>query len=143
VEEQYVLPFLFDYQANSYLQHLQEVQSNIDPAPEPPPLPPINSTLRDRLREWEKEHAASYVMAPMVRETNLSKGAVLNNTTRPQPGSFEIEEEEDEYDNSYMAAPLFDRGELVDVGNQRTFLLPGDMVELLYVEYWGATDCIG
>ena len=109
------------------------MQSNIDTAPEPPPLPPINSSLRDRLREWEKEHAASYVMAPVPRETNLGKGAVLNNTTRPQPGSFQIEGEEDDYDDSNMAAPLFDRGELVDVGNRRTFLLPGDMVELLYV----------
>ncbi|KAE9381327.1 RNB-domain-containing protein [Stipitochalara longipes BDJ] len=30
-----------------------------------------------------------------------------------------------------MAIPIFDRGELVDLGSKRTFLLPGDLVELL------------
>jgi hypothetical protein len=76
-------------------------------------------------------------MAPVPKETNVRRGDVLNNTTRPQPGVFQIEgEEEDDYEDFNMAAPIFDRGELVDVGSKRTFLLPGDLVELLYVIYW-------
>jgi hypothetical protein len=75
-------------------------------------------------------------MTPLPKESNVRRGAVLNNTTRPQPGSFQIEGEEDEDDDFNLAAPIFDRDELVDVGNRRTFLLPGDLVELLYVIYW-------
>jgi hypothetical protein len=70
-------------------------------------------------------------MAPMPKESNLRSGDVLNNTTRPQPGVFQIEGEEDEYEDINMSTPIFDRGEMVDVGSKRTFLLPGDLVELL------------
>jgi hypothetical protein len=72
-------------------------------------------------------------MAPQPKESNIRKGDVLNNGLRPQLGDFRLEGDEDEYDDGSMHAPIFDRGEMVDVGSKRTFLLPGDLVELLYV----------
>jgi hypothetical protein len=115
-----------------------EAQSIIEVAPEQP-LPEIASTgssFRDRLRKWEIEHAAEYVMAPVPKESNIRQGEVLNNVTRPQPGDFRLEGDEDEYEDGNVHAPIFDRGEMVDVGSKRTFLLPGDLVELLYVVSW-------
>lgn len=55
-----------------------------------------------------------------------------NNNTRPQPGDFRVEEDDDP-DELDMPDLIFDRGDLVDVGSRRTFLLAGDLVELLYV----------
>lgn len=50
-------------------------------------------------------------------------------TTRPQDGVFEVEKDnEEEMD---FETPIFVHGELVDVGNRRMFLLPGDLVVLL------------
>jgi hypothetical protein len=106
---------------------------NVEVIHEPPQQPSIESGFRQRLRQWEKEHAEAYVMTPAPKESNLRRGDVLNNTTRPQPGLFQIEGEEDDFEDFNMAKPIFDRGELVDVGSKRTFLLPGDLVELLYV----------
>lgn len=74
-------------------------------------------------------------MAPAPKESNMRKGDVLNNTTRPQPGSFQIEGDEDEFEDYNTGTQIFDRGELVDVGSARIFFLPGDLVELLYVIY--------
>lgn len=39
-----------------------------------------------------------------------------------------------------FSQPFFDKGELVDFGNQRTFLLRGDLVELRYKSHLGL-DC--
>lgn len=72
-------------------------------------------------------------MAAPPKESTIRKSGVLNNVTRPQAGDFQLEGDEDEYEDGNMLRPIFDRGEMVDVGSKRTFLLPGDLVELLYV----------
>jgi hypothetical protein len=72
-------------------------------------------------------------MATPPKESTIRKSGVLNNVTRPQAGDFQLEGDEDEYEDGNMLTPIFDRGEMVDVGSKRTFLLPGDLVELLYV----------
>lgn len=111
-----------------------EAQSTLEPNPEPPPpeIPSTGSSIRDRLRKWELEHAADYVMAQAPKEGTIRKGDVVNSTTRPQLGFFEVEaDEEDDFEDAKMATAIFDRGEMVDVGSKRTFLLPGDLVELL------------
>jgi len=67
-------------------------------------------------------------MAPEPKD-RPKKGDVSNNNTRPQPGDFRVEEDDDADELDL----IFDRGDLVDVGSRRTFLLAGDLVELLYV----------
>jgi hypothetical protein len=110
-----------------------EAQSSLDLASEPPPseIPSTSPSLRDRLRQWELEHAANYVMSPEPKLDRLKKGDVVNDTTRPQVGRFEVEGDENDFEDPSVPAPIFDRGEMVDVGSKRTFLLPGDLVELL------------
>lgn len=70
-------------------------------------------------------------MAPEPKD-RPKKGDVSNNNTRPQPGDFRVEEDDDA-DELDMPDLIFDRGDLVDVGSRRAFLLAGDLVELLYV----------
>ncbi|KAG0651140.1 cyt-4 [Hyphodiscus hymeniophilus] len=54
-------------------------------------------------------------------------GVVLNNLTHTDNGDHRIELDEDETEND---APLILYDDLVDVGDRRGFLLPGDLVEL-------------
>jgi hypothetical protein len=102
-----------------------------------PELPPIEvpstaPSIRERLRQWEIEHADAFQAIPPPSYI-VNSGDVLNSATRPQPGEFQVETEEDEVEegDAYTSA-FYSRG-MVDVGSKRTFLLPGDLVELLYV----------
>jgi hypothetical protein len=105
-----------------------EVQS----ASDFPPEPPIQSALRDRLRKWESENVPA--MTPHIMETidKPMPKAVQNSTVRPQSSDFYLELEADEYVDRDDEDINFEH-DLVDVGLRRHFLVPGDMVELTYV----------
>ena len=67
-------------------------------------------------------------MPPNLNEVTGARD-VLNNLTRTNDGDFRIEPDEEEAEND---APSMVYDELVDVGDRRLFLLPGDLVELRY-----------
>ncbi len=71
-------------------------------------------------------------MLRQINERNIAD--VRNTTTRPQPGLFQVEKDDPE--DVDMTISGFDREDLVDVGSRRTFLRPGDLVELLYDICW-------
>ncbi len=104
--------------------------------PEPAPIEVASAGLsfRERLRQWEIDHAESFPVIPQVKE--IASSDVLNNTTRPQVGEFQVEREQDDLEDDDMTTAGFRLGDLVDVGSKRSFLLPGDLVELLYVTCW-------
>lgn len=86
---------------------------------------PSNLDIRQRLRKWEAQNAAQFVLPPELEEL-VSPGEVQNNLTRPMEGQLKIDSNE-EYE---LGDAKVDQDGLVDVGIQRKFLRPGDLVEL-------------
>lgn len=100
-----------------------------------PSEPPVHSNIRDRLRKWESENVT--VLTPVTLNTfeildKPSKGLLSNSAVRPQSNDFYLELEEEESDVKDDGPAVFEH-DLVDVGLRRSFLVPGDMVELTYV----------
>lgn len=58
---------------------------------------------------------------------------VTNSAVRPQSSDFYLEVEPEEYVDRNDERISFEH-DLVDVGLRRSFLVPGDMVELTYVD---------
>lgn len=104
------------------------------PTPEFPPFESQAkiSDIRQRLRKWELENASAFV--PILEPVDHSKPGVIRNTlTRPQDGEYRVAPDDADALGEGMPLLIFDRDELVDVGNKRAFLLTGDLVELMYV----------
>jgi hypothetical protein len=91
------------------------------------------SSIRDRLRIWEVENADaknSRIISGEIIKT-LQAGDVSNSLTRPMDvDSFDGFGAEDLL---HDRQPLFERGEILDFGDQRSFFLCGDLVELRFV----------
>lgn len=86
--------------------------------------------IRDRLRTWEAEHGNDTIKSTM--EDKPAREGIRNSGM----GSTVCEEIIDTFPaaspgNDDNNAPFFERGELVDLGINRPFLLQGDMVELM------------
>ncbi|TVY73389.1 Mitochondrial protein cyt-4 [Lachnellula suecica] len=96
----------------------------------PFPTLPIDTDIRRQLRQWEKENAGSFVPVQMPSENLDRMGGIVNNGQH-QDQFVDIDSDPSRDDGDYM--PLFERDELVDVGAKRTFLLPGDLVELSFL----------
>lgn len=77
------------------------------------------SSVRERLRLWTKNRSGTETPLPLLstsRAQALAEAEDLGDR-------FEAEED--------METPLFDQDGLVDIGNSRSFLLRGDLVELV------------
>lgn len=87
--------------------------------------------IRERLRRWEAEHLAG-VQSISLDPDHAGSGQVSNALTRPFEGD-EIQESDmgDQLDE--LPFPLFEADDLVGFGNQRSHLVPGDLVELRLV----------
>lgn len=85
-------------------------------------------SLRERLREWDEPLDPSMSWDKTSTDLPIA-GQLSNSTTRPQSGDAFTEAPPDDigYSNNL---PLFDQGELTDVGDNRPYLLRGDLVEL-------------
>jgi len=105
-------------------------QSSILDVPEPVPFQtfPIETDIRKRLRQWEIENAGLYIPLEMIYENKGVLGGVMNSSTG-QSG-MDLETSDDERIDLEDNASVFEQDDLVDVGAKRTFLLPGDLVEL-------------
>ncbi|KAH6709389.1 hypothetical protein BKA61DRAFT_738413 [Leptodontidium sp. MPI-SDFR-AT-0119] len=102
---------------------------NVTSSSQEPPLPPTRPNIRERLRQWEIENAASYKNPGFVLDKAKSgdvSNAVLQVTYNDfggEAGELNVEAEE----------PIgldINRFDMVDVGDSRNFFLPGDLVEL-------------
>lgn len=82
--------------------------------------------IRERLRLWDAEHRAQLDSA----FENEKLPTEIYPTKHDQAETFD--EGVGEYDFDDTLYPTYERGDIVDLGNQRPFLLRGDMVELRY-----------
>lgn len=95
----------------------------------------FKSDIRERLRQWELENVVS--LNPMLDlYSKPVPGQVLNTGIHSQTNDFyvvNLEKEEDDMEDG-GGFTTFEH-DLVDVGLRRNFLMPGDMVEIVYVHY--------
>jgi hypothetical protein len=83
--------------------------------------------IRERLRRWEVEHPVQTI-SDSASYRNLASGISIGAWDDGE--TFDGGVAENESETSFQA--LFEKGEVVDLGDQRPFLLRGDMVELRY-----------
>ncbi len=82
------------------------------------------------MRQWELENVSS--INPIIDLFDQPNTAgTINGATRVQSGEFLLERDYENNMEDIDNTPHFEN-DLVDVGQKRNFLLPGDMVELVY-----------
>ncbi|TVY36079.1 Mitochondrial protein cyt-4 [Lachnellula occidentalis] len=102
-----------------------------EPVPDPSPTLPIDTNIRERLRKWEIANAESLTpFGYWGKEVGVGVGDVTNGT-RNHDALADIDRDTESIDEEKYAQ-VFERDELVDIGVNRTFLLPGDLVELRF-----------
>lgn len=95
---------------------------------------PSRLTIRESLRVWEAENSDSKAHDVLKNEFTkaIQEGQVSNALTRPMDAdAFDCFDGED---ISFGNQPLFEIGDLLDFGDQRSFFLRGDLVELRFVD---------
>ncbi|KAI6712577.1 hypothetical protein JHW43_004895 [Diplocarpon mali] len=95
--------------------------------PESPSPPDLPGGIRDRLRQWESENAASHEPVDFSTSRALPS-SVANSIVNPNYTIFE--ETEDVPGQEVLGGLDYDTFDMVDVGDSRSFFLPGDLVEL-------------
>ncbi|KAE8444591.1 hypothetical protein EG329_014422 [Mollisiaceae sp. DMI_Dod_QoI] len=91
--------------------------------------PPFQLDTRERLRQWELENVSSInPIIDLFDQPNTT--GTINGATRVQSGEFLLERDYENNMEDKDNTPHFEN-DLVDVGQKRNFLLPGDMVELV------------
>jgi hypothetical protein len=103
----------------------QPLTDNIPPSA----LSPSKPNIRERLRLWEEENKISSVPFQDPFTPKFRPGEVVNSSFRGN-AEFILEPDAVDTGDTDRLGPVFDKNELVDVGSSRTFLLPGDLVEL-------------
>jgi hypothetical protein len=86
--------------------------------------------IREYLKQWQIHTGANIIAAPStLRTTNHRTDVANSRDTGPSYNELAIDggQSEEDFDNFRP----FLKDDLVEVGGQRTFLLPGDMVELV------------
>ncbi|KAL2065001.1 hypothetical protein VTL71DRAFT_4141 [Oculimacula yallundae] len=102
---------------------------------EPPPRAPPRPNIRERLRQWEVDNAATIAASASTKALDPLvdrglPGEVNNDVLHLNYDDFS-EETARQDDMAHESTGLdFDRFDMVDVGEARGFLLPGDLVEI-------------
>ncbi|KAH7364338.1 hypothetical protein BKA65DRAFT_532959 [Rhexocercosporidium sp. MPI-PUGE-AT-0058] len=99
------------------------------PQEPPPPLSTSRPSIRQRLRQWEMENAVSYENPGFVID-KATHGNVSNEVLQVSYNDFSGEDVEPKSEVEEHIGLDFERFDMVDVGDSRSFLLPGDLVEL-------------
>jgi len=87
------------------------------------------SDIRDYMKRWQIHHAADNTLIPSpLTVTKHRTTTTTNRSFKLNDQDFDAQEE-DAVEDIHGFRPFL-KDDLVDVGGQRTFLLPGDMVEL-------------
>ncbi|TVY91111.1 Mitochondrial protein cyt-4 [Lachnellula willkommii] len=120
----------------SFKAREKAIQSFGQAAQEPDLVPfptlPIDSNIRKRLREWETANAGSFTAALDLESMRKEEGlGDITNSGRTNSSLVDIDPDTATIDQEKYSQ-VFEQDELVDVGLQRTFLLPGDLVELRF-----------
>jgi hypothetical protein len=99
--------------------------------------PPDRPNIRERLRQWQVENPANHFQPPEFFNA-LQAEDVVNTMTRPNTNDFRVETDDEDARDDSLRQPMFDEHGLIDVGSNRKFLLPGDLVDLMLVHccYW-------
>ncbi|CZT03357.1 related to RNA-splicing regulatory protein phosphatase CYT-4, mitochondrial [Rhynchosporium graminicola] len=122
---------------NSQARSSLETQTTGSSPQEPPLLASARPNIRERLRQWETDNAADIAAAATPRDDIKSiedrprPGEVSNEVLHVAYNDFSENTEEWSGMVEESSGLDFDRFEMVDVGESRNFLLPGDLVELL------------
>jgi hypothetical protein len=87
------------------------------------------SGIREYLRQWQIHNGADVPMKEITSPTNLRTNVSNDRGNIQTRGALEAEED-DESHGDIDGYRTFLKDDLVDVGGRRTFLLPGDLVEL-------------
>jgi hypothetical protein len=91
-------------------------------------------SIRDRLRLWEAENVARGGNAFVVHERgDLAPDGTFGNAGMRILDSQHYRTEEETLELAQSSLPLFETEDLVGFGNERSFLLQGDLVELRLV----------
>lgn len=91
----------------------------------PPP------SIRDRLRLWEAENLARGRNAFVIHERgDLAPDGTFGNAGMRILDSQHYRTEDETLEQAQSSLPLFETEDLVGFGNERSFLLQGDLVEL-------------
>jgi hypothetical protein len=86
--------------------------------------------IREYLKQWQIHNGADIIgRQPAVRTKNHRTN--VENTGLPGQSYHDLATDEEQSQNEFDSFRPFLKDDLVDVGGQRTFLLPGDMVELM------------
>ena len=97
---------------------------------------PDRPNIRRRLRQWQIENPIKKFQPSEFYNTFQAEN-VVNTITRPNTNDFRVETDEEDARDDSLGLPMFDEHGLIDVGSNRKFLLPGDLVDLTLVHcYW-------
>ena len=108
-------------------------RQNDRPGDYPQQSSPENSDIRRRLRHWEIENSGRPILDSHNQE--FSRTVSFRSTLlQPEDNRTFGEDLDDDVSND-PAQTIFEGGELVDFGKQRTFLRRGDLVELRYSQH--------
>jgi hypothetical protein len=122
---------LFCAKAN---QHRSSTAENLlveSPSGQDSPSKNEHSRLRiiERLRQWEATNASTFV-PPQEPNDHPTPGNVVNSWIRPRSKDFMVDPNVDGT-NDDIYAKVLGQDDLLDVGDSRSFLRPGDLVELV------------
>lgn len=123
---------LFRAKANQHRSSTAENLSVESPSGhDSPPSKNEHSRLRiiERLRQWEATNASTFVPPPEPND-NPTPGNVVNSWIRSRSKDFMVDPNVDGT-NDDIYAKVLGQDDLLDVGDSRTFLRPGDLVELV------------
>ena len=109
---------------------VDQVQPVTDNGP-PSAVSPSKPNIRERLWLWEEENKILSIPFQDPFTPKFRPGEVVNSSFRGN-AEFILEPDATDTGDIDRLGPVFDKDELVDVGSSRTFLLPGDLVELTY-----------
>ncbi|KAG9238331.1 hypothetical protein BJ875DRAFT_451304 [Amylocarpus encephaloides] len=93
------------------------------------PPPPSSEVIRERLRKWELENDSGAL--PQYNADAFALSTSTYNSTTRTPTKLDLEDAEDYGEHNNEEFSSFREDEMAHVGGRRTFLLPGDLVELM------------
>lgn len=86
---------------------------------------------REKLREWEVSNAALYTRPDTTIGEQTQPGDILNLVGKSSNGSsFEVAPADGEWKDQNESFSEYEKDGAGDIGSDRTYLLPGDMVSI-------------
>ena len=91
-----------------------------------------SSKIRENLKQWQIENDAENAISPLALPfKSIGRRAEIANEVRFDSMGQNLSQDDEIGQDDMSNFSPFQKDDLVDVGGHRTFLLPGDLVELL------------